>query len=173
MKNLILVMNMQHGYFDPQGTSYLGGQALTVAKRIFVFLSSLDRKCSHVLLTRDLRSVEDSFFAGQRSINYVGTKDVEILPGFQDLADGVVNTCRPSALSGSVLLAEMKKLDIGKVVLVGAETQSSLCFTAADLRFRGYQVTVPEPLAVSRDAYLHNFAITLLTSELGVDVTGN
>ena len=48
-----------------------------------------------------------------------------------------------------------------------------ILFTAFDLRMKGFHVVVYEPLAASRDEYLHNSAISTLVDSLGVDVKGD
>lgn len=170
MKNLILALNLQHSYFDPSGSCYMGPAAESARVRILEFLKGIDRNSHAIILTRDIRNVEDPYYRDKVSCNYVGTKDIEMLPEFAGHVTGLCQVSRPSALYKSGLEAEIKKIGVHKIYIVGAETHSSVLFTAADLRYRGYDVTVYEPLVVSRDEYLHGSGITLLSSELGVDV---
>jgi len=171
LKNLVLAMNLQRAYFDPDGSCYLGESSEVVLARILDYIKNLDLNKYDVIYTRDIRNMEDPFFKDRNSSCFVGTLDVDPLSIFVPYTKERINTSRPSAMYKTPLETEIKKRGYRSIYIIGAETHSSVCLTAADLRYRNYEVFVPEPLVTSRDEYLHGAGITMLTSELGVNVT--
>ena len=63
-------------------------------------------------------------------------------------------------------------IKFSKVILLGAETNSSVLFTAENLKYEGYNVEIPEPLVIARDDFSHTSAISLIADVLGIKVTG-
>jgi len=169
-KNVVICTNMQFNYFSSKGTSYLGEHSKAVKLRVSQTLKELDFDKFEVFHTRDVRSPEDKFYAHTKTQCTVGTLDINMVDGLAGANSLVIASTRPSALWKTPLLSEIKKNDPEEIYLIGAETNSAVLFTAADLRFLGYTVKVPEPLVVARDEYLHNFAITLMADTLGVEV---
>lgn len=169
-KNVVICTNMQFNYFSSKGTSYLGGHSRIVKERISQVLRNLDYDKYEVIYTRDIRSPEDKFFSHVKTQCTVGTLDINMVDGLSRANSLVISATRPSAVWKTPLLSELRKSNPEEVYILGSETNSSVLFTAADLRYLGYIVKVPEPLVVARDEYLHNFAITLMAETLGVEV---
>jgi nicotinamidase-related amidase len=169
-KDLVLALNMQVNYFDPRGTSFLGEDALKVRGDIVKFLHSLSRDTFEISYSRDVRSPQDAFYEGHTPQCIVGSGDTDMVPGLTGGDSLVFVARRPSALWKSPLINHIQKLEPTRIILVGAETNVAVLFTAADLRYLGYRVIVPEPLVVSKDNYLHNAGITTLVDTLGVEV---
>lgn len=171
-KNVVVCLNLQVNYFGTKGTSYLGEQAKVVKTRIIEELRRLPKEEFEVIHVRNVRSPEDTFYSHEATQNVVGTLDIQMVEGLPPCSSILVSATRPSAVWRTPLLTEIKKLEPGCVYLVGAETNSAVLFTAADLRYLGYNVRVPEPLVVARDSYVHSFAVSQMADVLGVHIEG-
>ena len=68
----------------------------------------------------------------------------------------------PSAFFDTELDALLRRADVRRVTLVGLETPTSILLTAADAYARGYEVVVPDPCVLARDADDHRFALHLI-----------
>jgi nicotinamidase-related amidase len=169
-KDVILALNMQDNYFSPGGSSYLGESADRVSSAVKEYLRKVPLDIFEIMYSRNVRSPQDDFYAGQKTQCIVGTQDINMIPGLVHGGSLVVTACKPSAVWKSSLVAHLKNLDPTRIILVGAETNAAVLFTAADLRFLGYHVTVPEGMVAARDPYLHNFSITTMVDTLGVEV---
>jgi nicotinamidase-related amidase len=170
-KNVVLALNLQQNYFEESGTSFLGPQAKDAMDRIKKYLSTLDNSWE-IIYSLDIRSPGDMFFESQRTQCMVGTRDVIAVQGLKGSNHHSLISSRPSAMWATPLTHYLKKLEPASVVIIGAETNSSVLFTAGDLRCSGYPVTVPERLVVAKDEYLHNAAISIMSDTLGVCIVG-
>lgn len=172
-KDIILAMNLQVNFFGTQGTSYLGADAEVRLASIREYLGSVDLDRYALLYSLDIRAPQDRFYETHKTQCIVGSPDIMLMPGLPKGQSGTLITKRPSALFETPLLVYLNKFEPDKVVLIGAETNVGILFTAFDLRMKGFNVVVYEPLAVSRDEYLHNSAISTLVDSLGVEVKGD
>lgn len=170
-KNVVICCNPQWNYFHSTGSSYLGDNAKVVLKRITSYLDSLNKDHYSIIYTRDVRSPEDNFYAHQKTQCVVGDSDLIMMEGLPNSKTLLVSTTRPSALWRTPVETEIKKHSAEKIILIGAETHASILFTAADLKTKGYNVIVLEPLIVARDEYSHCSGISILTDILGVTVS--
>lgn len=172
-KNVTVVLNAQWSYLHSSGSSYLGDEkAKTLKVRLQGYLDSLDASSNTIIFTKDIRSTDDSFWKHATTQNLVGSNDLNWVESLKPFISLPVHTSRPSAVFKTILSAEIRKHDPQEVVLVGVETHSSVLFTAADLKYQGFNVVVPESLVMSKDDYLHAAAVSLLADVLGVEVRG-
>ncbi len=86
------------------------------------------------------------------------------------LLDYPINVSRFNAFYKTMLEAELVRLNPDKVTLIGVNTNDSILFTAEELRNRGYNTNIIEPLTASEDGYLQSLGVVLLKNLLGVDV---
>lgn len=169
-KDIVLCVNLQVNYFSTKGSSFLGGKSKLVKDCIVRDLRNLDHAKYDIIYTRDVRAPQDNFYSHAKTQCAVGTLDVNMVEGLSRAKSLVISASRPSAVWRTPLISELKKSDPAVVYMVGAETDCAILFTAADLKNQGYNVKVVEPLVVCKDTYLHNFSITIMTDNLGIDV---
>lgn len=169
-KDVIIALNMQKNYFSAKGSSFVGPIFKERQQKIVDYLASLKPETTELYYTRDIRSPEDSFWSFTTTQCVVGSTDIFMLDSLPKGNPLIITTSRPSALYLTPLLSELRKHTPSKVTLVGAETDSSVLFTAAELRFRGYRVVVPEALVVAKDEYVHGASIAIMADNLGVEV---
>ena len=169
MSDVVIGMSLQKSYFNKDGAQYLGESAETLKIRLKEYFNLIDNK--HIVyFTREIHATSDSFYRITRSHAIVGSSDVEIVESLKPYPKFMINTSRYSALFMTPLEAELKKTGAKRIYLVGVETHTNVLFTAEELRNRGYEVTVYEPLVASCDSYMHAAGINLLSNVLSVDV---
>lgn len=171
-KDVIVAINLQDNYFHSSGSSFLGEKALPVLQEIKDGLASANPDRFEIVYTRDVRPPADPFYGHQKTQCVVGTSDINMVKGLTGAKSYVINAPKPSAAWGTSLAYEITRNEPSMVYLVGAETHSAILFTAAELRYRGIPVCVPEGLTVSKDEYMYNAAIALMSDVLGVEVMG-
>lgn len=71
----------------------------------------------------------------------------------------------PSAFYGTELELLLQKKHIRRLTLVGLETHTAILLSAADALARGYEVVVPDPCVMARDAAAHAAALRLLREQ--------
>jgi len=169
-KDVIVAINLQENYFSDKGSSFLGEGAKSVLQEIKDCLASLDPKKYEIVYTRDVRPPMDPFYGHQRTQCIVGTDDVNMVKGLSGAKSYVINASKPSSAWGTSLYFEISRNEPEHVFLVGAETHSAILFTAAELRYRGIPIYVPEGMTVSRDEYMYNASIAIMSDVLGVEV---
>jgi nicotinamidase-related amidase len=126
---------------------------------------------------REKHAVEDDFFINDKTHSIVNTEDFHIIESLRKYSSWPLPTSiifdktRYSAFYNTGLDVFLKKEHVGKVIMAGIETHTSILFTAEELRNRGYEVTVIEPCTMSRDNFLADYAISLMKNCLSVGIT--
>jgi nicotinamidase-related amidase len=165
----VIGLSLQKSYFNKDGAQYLGESAETLKVRLKEFFNLVENKYT-VYFTREIHQTSDSFYRSMRSHAIVGSSDVEIVESLKPYPKFMVNTSRFNSLYMTPLESELKKTGAKRVYLVGVETHTNVLFTAEELRNRGYEVTVYEPLVAAQDSYMHAAGINILCNVLSVDV---
>lgn len=168
--NLILCCGLQKAYLSPKGSKTLGEKAFILDVRLKSYFKALDLQQNTVYMIREVRQPDDTFFVNQKTGFLVGSDDIEVPEFYKAYYKFVYNTIRYNALYKTPLESEIYKLKPEKIILVGVETHSIILFTAEELRNRGYQVSVIEPLVTSKDDYLHAVGINLLRNTLNCNI---
>ena len=161
---IMLIMCPQNSFLHPQGTVYMGEKAETLKVRLIDYLSGFSGKR---IFFRQKRAEADDFFVNDKTHSVVNTFDFHVLDDLKKYADIFYDITRYSGLYQSGLEIYLKKEQVQSVFVAGVETHTSVLFTVEELRNRGMNVTVLEPLTVSRDDYMHNAAVSLMTNVLG------
>jgi nicotinamidase-related amidase len=167
--DVVIGMSLQKSYFNKTGAQYIGEDAENLKIRLKEYFNLIDNKYI-VFFTREIHQTNDSFYRGIRSHSIVGSQDIEILESLKPFPKFMFNTSRFNSFYMTPLESELKKTGAKRVYLVGVETHTNILFTAEELRNRGYEVTVYEPLVAAQDSYMHAAGINLLSNVLSVDV---
>jgi nicotinamidase-related amidase len=167
--DVVIGMSLQKSYFNKTGAQYIGEDAENLKIRLKDYFNLIDNKYI-VFFTREIHQTNDSFYRGIRSHSIVGSQDIEILESLKPFPKFMFNTSRFNSFYMTPLESELKKTGAKRVYLVGVETHTNILFTAEELRNRGYEVTVYEPLVAAQDSYMHAAGINLLSNVLSVDV---
>ena len=166
--DILLVMNPQNSFLSKEGCVYMGEKAEILKVRLTDYLSQFNKD---IVFFREKHAREDDFFISDKTHSVANTEDFLICKDFKKYGRLVMDKTRYNALYDTALENILLKKRLKHIGIVGVETHTSVLFTAEELRNRGYDVTVVEPCVMSRDDYLHGFAITLMRHSLGVRVT--
>jgi nicotinamidase-related amidase len=166
--DMLLVMNPQNSFLSPKGSVYLGERADVLKVRLADYLSTFPK--TKVFL-RERHSTEDTFFVGARTHSVATSEDCLVPAELKKFADFSYDKTRHTALFENQMDGFLRQRGVRSIGLVGVETHTGILFTAEDLRNRGLEVTVIEPLTMSRDDALHGFAITVMRHDLGVRIS--
>jgi len=164
---ILVVMCLQNSYFDPKGSVYMGEKAEALKVRLEDYLSTYPNK---KVFFREKHGEADEFFAGDKTHSVVNTHDFHIFEPFKKYADIFYDKERYSGFFNTGFEIYVKKEKVSSAIIVGLETHTSVLFTAEELRNRGVEVSIIEPLLAARDDYMHNAAISIMTNHLGVRV---
>lgn len=166
--DVLLVMNPQNSFLDKTGSVYMGEKAEILKIRLADYLKSFSRP---KIFFRELHRTEDSFFSADKTHSISTTNDSLVEESLKKYANVFMDKTRYSAVYETQLDNQLKQYGAKKIGIVGVETHTSVLFTAEKLRNMNYDVTVIEPCTMSRDDYLHGYAITLLEHYLGVKIS--
>ena len=165
--DLYLAMGLQACFFSPEGTFYLGEDRSK--KLLSDILSFLNGK-STVMLTTSIHRPDDGFYGSEPTSCIVGSRDVVMMPEVPGRYKLRAVCERPNLLHNQQVKNLLSSIDIATVHIVGAETHSCVLFTAAAMRDANHRVIVHPGLLASRDSYLHDSALTIMSSTLGVEI---
>lgn len=168
--NIVLAFGLQKTYLHRDGSVSLGDNEEVYKYRLKDYLSSLNQEANKLYLIREIHAPSDQFFCRDRTHSLVGSRDIEIPEIFKQYFKIIINTTRYNALYKTPLESEIYKIDPEKIILIGFETHTNVLFTAEELRNRNYNVSVIEPLVMSRDITLHTTAISLMSDALSVSI---
>ena len=165
---MIFVMCPQNSFLDPQGSVYLGERAEILKVRMVDYLSEFQNE--RKIFFREKHAEADQFFSNDVTHSVVNTPDFHIVDCLKKYADVIFDKTRYSGFFNTGLDDFLKKERITQVSLIGLETHTSILFTAEELRNRGIDVKMIEPLTASRQDHLHNVSISLMANHLGVHI---
>jgi nicotinamidase-related amidase len=165
---MLLLMCPQNSFLDPTGSVYMGEKAEILKVRLLDYLSNYNGK---KVFFREKHAEQDSFFVNDRTHSIANSYDYKICDCFSGMANLFYDKTRYSGFYDTGLDVFLKQNHVKSVCLAGLETHTSILFTAEELRNRCINVTVLEPLTVSRDDFMHNVAISLMTNNLGVRIS--
>ena len=164
---LLLVMCPQNSFFDPKGSIYMGEKAETLRVRLEDFLASYPGK---KVFFREKHAEADDFFINDKTHSIVNSYDFAVFEPFKKYADIFYDQTRYSGFFNTGFEILLKKEKVTSTIIVGVETHLSVLFTAEELKNRGVEVSIIEPLLASRDDTMHSNAVSLMVNYLGVRV---
>jgi len=167
MVDIAFIMNAQNSYLSPTGSVYLGERAEVLKVRLADWLSDCGMKR---VFFREKRSIQDSFYRSDVTHSIATTEDFFIAPELLKFADVVYDKTRYSAFHKTGLETYAKQEGLRTAVVLGLETHTSVLFSVEEFRNLGYEVRVVEPCTLSRDDFLHGWAVSLMRNCLGVEV---
>lgn len=168
MNDIAFVMCAQNSYLSTTGSAYMGERSDILKIRLADWLSDCGMKR---VFFRESRSTQDSFYRGDTTHSIVTSDDFAICPELQKYADIVYDKTRFSAFFDTGLEIFIKREELRTAVILGMETHTSVLFSAEEFRNRNYEVRVVEPCTLSRDDFLHGWAIALMQNCLGIGIS--
>ena len=172
MTAVVMVIDMERGFTDPQGALYAGDSVREIIGPIREILKSEGAKGAHFIFTRDWHDPDDKEFQMWPPHCIKGTWETEIDPELAEFARNaiVINKRRYSAFFDTNLDEVLKRIEPDVVIVTGVATDICVMFTTADLRNRDYNVVIPANAVTSFDPEAHAFALKHMEKILGVTV---
>lgn len=163
--HVILALGMQGCFLSEGGSVFVGPEARDSLQRYLS--SSCCAKNTVVYASALVRHADDPLF---------GNDLVSCLPGSVDASTDSLGVpslvrvvhSRPDLTSQPHFKTDLMRRDIDFITVVGAETHGSVLHTAMSLSYLGYRVEVPVGLTFSRDNYLKESSLSLLSLTCGV-----
>ncbi len=157
----------QKSFFDPQGSVYMGDKADSLLVRLEDYLSTYNGK---KIFFREKHAESDEFFSNDKTHSIVNSFDFAVVDSLKKYADIFYDKERYSGFYNTGFEILLKKEKVTAATIVGVETHTSVLFTVEELRNRGIEVSIIEPLLAARDDFMHNYSISLMLNSLGVRV---
>lgn len=172
MTTLVMVIDMERGFTDPDGALYVGQTVRDILAPIRAILEAEKAKGSSIIFTRDFHDPDDKEFEMWPPHCVRGTWETEIDPALAEFARDatIINKRRYSAFFDTDLDERVKQIRPDKVIVTGVATDVCVLYTTADLRNRDYQVIIPANAVTSFDPDSHAFALKHMAEILGVQV---
>ena len=172
MTTVVMVIDMERGFTDPEGTLYAGDTVREIIAPIRKILEEEKKKGSHFIFTRDWHDPDDKEFEMWSAHCVKGTWETEIDPGLAAFTRNavIINKRRYSAFYDTNLDAHLKQINPDMVIVTGVATDICVMYTTADLRNRDYPVLIPANAVTSFDPEAHAFALKHMEKILGVTV---
>lgn len=156
---------MQGCFLSGGGSFFIGKDS---ADSLLAYLGSEAKKPGTVVYTAAMvRHADDPLFLNDAVSCLAGSADsvrVSIAPV---TAINVVHS-RLDVTSQPQFRSDLLKRDVDYITIVGSETHGSVMHSAMSLSYLGYRVEVPSSLVFSRDRYLHDSSLSLLSLTCGV-----
>jgi nicotinamidase/pyrazinamidase len=166
---MLIIMCPQNSFLSPEGSVYMGEKAEILKIRLVDYLSGFTT--GKRVFFREKHAESDSFFKNDKTHSIANTFDYQICGCFKGLADFFYDKIRYSGFYETGFENLLKQNHVQSVFLAGVETHTSILFTSEELRNRGLNVTLLEPLTSSRDDYMHSVAVSLMANNLGVKIS--
>ena len=172
MTTLVMVIDMERGFTDPDGALYVGQTVRDILAPIRAILEAEKAKGSPIIFTRDFHDPDDKEFEMWPPHCVRDTWETEIDPALAEFARDaiIINKRRYSAFFDTDLDERLKQIRPDEVIVTGVATDVCVLYTTADLRNRDYQVIIPANAVTSFDPDSHAFALKHMTEILGVHV---
>ncbi len=171
MANVVIVTDMVRGFCEEGRPLYVGPSIREIIPRIRELLARERAAGSRIIFVCDTHEPDDKEFEMFPPHCIKGTEEPEVIPELREFADDIIPKNRYSAFYGTDLDQRLRQLNPDKVIIVGDCTNICVLYTAADARFRDYNVEVPEDCVTTFDPEAHVFALQQMEKVLGVKVT--
>ncbi|RME82431.1 MAG: cysteine hydrolase [Caldilineae bacterium] len=172
MSNLVIVVDMQRGFVDPQGTLYVGETGREIIPEIKKILEAEGAQGGKFVFTVDTHDPDDLEFKMWPPHCIRGTWECELAPELEEFSKGAKITPkrRYSAFFETDLASYLEELKPERVIVTGVCTDICVMHTVSDLRNRDYEVIVPANAVATFDPAAHDFALTHMEKILGATV---
>ena len=173
MANVVIVVDMQKGFMDAEGTLYCGDAAREIIPRVRARVEREKEDGAVAFFTQDSHAPDDEEFEMFPPHCVIDSRDEEIIGELSGLAAAgrMVKKRRYSAFFDTDLAEQLAALGPEKVVVTGVCTDICVLHTVADLRNRDYAVEVPADCVASFDPEQHEWALGHMDKILGATIS--
>ena len=172
MKKALIVVDMLNDFVRADGALYVGPSVRAIVPRVQACIERCRREEGVVIFVADYHRPDDPEFDMWPPHCVAGTDGAELIPDLERKAsDYFVRKTSFSAFYGTELDAILSEEGIGEVAVVGVCTSICVMYTVADLRSRGFPVTVPRDAVADLTPESQTFALNHMQKVLGARVT--
>ena len=178
-KTAMIVVDMQNGFLDDEGSMAQMGMDITEPKKTVVPVCRLVDACHSadvpIIFTRAVHRADlkdAGLLLARRPIHKVidslvaGTWDMELVPSMDARPDDyILDKNRYSAFYNTNLEVILRGLAVDTLIICGVTTEICVESTVRDAYFRDFKVLVPEDAVAAMDVARHEG--TLLTIKYG------
>jgi len=162
---------MVRGFCEDGRNLYIGPVIHEIIPHIRDLLRREKASSSRIIFIRDTHEPDDWEFRMFPPHCICGTEEPDVIPELMEFADGIIPKNRYSAFYGTNLDQRLAELRPDKIIMTGVCTNICILYSAADARYRQYEVEVPADCVATFDPAAHEFALNQMESVLGVKVT--
>jgi len=163
---------MVRGFCEEGRNLYVGPTIREIIPRIQDLLQREKAAGSHIIFICDTHDPDDREFEMFPPHCIRGTDEPEVIPELREFASEVIPKRRYSAFFETNLDERLAELTPEKIIIVGDCTNICVLYTAAEARYRDYNVDVPADCVATFDPDAHAFALRQMQTVLGANVTG-
>jgi nicotinate phosphoribosyltransferase len=171
MADVVIVIDMTHGFLDKDRPLYVGDRACRIIPNIQKLLKEAQTNGSAILYLNDCHAPDDAEFKMFPPHAIIGTYETELIPELADYPGEVIPKTRHSVFQGTPLQEKLNQLKPEKIIVCGVCTDICVCHTVADARSRDYKVEVPVDCVASFSEDGHRFALQHMQKVLGARLT--
>ena len=172
MSNVLLVVDMVKGFFDPKCPLYCGDAARDIIPVVRKLVESESKRGSEVFFVCDTHEEKDLEFEVFPPHCIRGTEESLLIDELAGLEGTRIDKMRFSAFFGTDLEQRLKLLSPEKIIVSGVCTNICVLHTVADARNRDYKVEIPIDSVADFDIDNHNWALRHMEDILGAKVIG-
>ncbi len=173
MPRAVIVVDMQKGFLEPEGTLYCGDEARRIIEPVRRRVEHEKAQGAAVFFTQDTHMLDDREFDMFPPHCIEGSGEELVIDELADLAAEAVavKKRRYSAFFETDLAHRLAVLAPEEVIVMGDCTDICVLHTVAGLRNRDYVVEVPADCVTSFDARQHAWALDHMEKILGARIT--
>lgn len=170
-RTVVLVADMVRGFCEEGRNLDVGPTIREIIPRIRDLLQREKAAGSRIIFICDTHDPDDLEFRMFPPHCVRGTEEPEVIPELKEFADETIPKNRYSAFYGTDLDRRLAETRPEKIIMVGACTNICVLYSAADARYRDYEVEVPSDCVATFDPAAQEFALKQMESVLGAKVT--
>lgn len=170
-RTVVLVTDMVRGFCEEGHNLYVGPTIREIIPRIRSLLERERAAGSRIIFICDTHDPDDLEFRMFPPHCIRGTEEPQVIPELAEFAGEVIPKNRYSAFFGTDLDRRLAEERPRKIIIVGDCTNICVLYSAADARYRDYEVEVPADCVATFDPQAHEFALNQMETVLGVKVT--
>ncbi len=168
----VIIEDMLRAFLEEGYSLYCGAEAREIIPNVQRLLKDLKEEGAAIIYLTDAHEPDDKEFQMFPPHAVKGTKGAEIIPELSDYPGIVVPKQSYSSFYDTNLDDVLAETQPDEVIVVGVCTDICVMYAVADLRNRGYLVTVYADCVASFDQAAHAFALKHIENVLGAKVIG-
>ena len=170
MAHAVIIEDMLRAFLEEGYSLYCGQEARKIIPNVRRLLRDLKAEGAAIIYLTDAHEPDDKEFQMFPPHAVKGTKGAEIIPELSDYPGIVVPKQSYSSFYDTDLDDVLAEIQPDEVIVVGVCTDICVMYAVADLRNRGYPVTVYADCVASFDQAAHAFALKHIENVLGAKV---